>query len=336
MMKKTICMTLMVALFHWAQGQDLSEMYENLLPSVVKILSSEQTDLGNGMVATEGGIGSGVLIGEDGLILTASHVVNTADQIRVEFASGEVVPADVISSVPAADISTIKIRWMPKEYAVAKVGDSDQIKIGNQIIMIGAPYGLDFSLSVGYISGRRIKQYFANGAKRIEFLQTEASINQGNSGGPMFNMNGEVVAIASYILTESGGSQGLGFAATTKVCKELLLEKPTPWTGLEGKILPQEIAEILNVPQGSGLLVQKVVSLSPADFLGLRGGQYDLTIEGTELSLGGDIILEVNGITIRDEDSLSDINRSMQQNDTVQLKVLRGGKVVDLSGTIPK
>ena len=150
----------------------------------------------------------------------------------------------------------------------------------------------------------------------------------------MFNMDGEVVGIASYILSESGGSQGLGFAASINVCKALLLEKPTPWTGLETILLSEVASKVLNLPQNRGLLVQKVVPLSPASFIGLRGGQFPLQIEGTTLHLGGDIILETNGIKIRDENSLSLIMRSMQNQNEVVLKVLRQGQIIELSGSL--
>ena len=334
-MKTSIWICLIALFVTSVQAQDLSELYRQMLPSVVKILTAESTDLGDGMVATEEGLGSGVLISNEGLILTAAHVVQTASKIKVQFATGEVIPAEVVSSVPSADIASIQLVWNPKEtFGIAPIGNSDSLEIGNQIMMVGAPYGLDFSLSVGFMSGRRILKRFTNGDIRVEFLQTDASINRGNSGGPMFNMKGEVVGIASYILTESGGSQGLGFAASSKVCKALLLDKPTPWTGLETTLLSEAASKILNLPQSRGLLVQKVVPMSPASFIGLRGGEYPLEIEETTLYLGGDIILEVNGIKIRDEDSLPVIMQSMQNRATAILKVLRQGEVLELSGSL--
>ena len=206
------------------QAQDLSELYKKVLPSVVKIYTKENINYPSiGYVATSGGLGSGVLIDEEGIILTASHVVQMANSIIVEFDNGEQVPANVISSVTAADVALLKLAWKVKN-PVIKLGDSDKMDVGNEIMMVGAPFGLDFSMSMGYISGRRVMKKFTNGTKFIEFFQTDAAINPGNSGGPMFNMKGEVIGIASYILSKSGGFEGLGFAATSNICQTLLLD----------------------------------------------------------------------------------------------------------------
>jgi serine protease Do len=335
-MKKLISLAVLVVFLQSQMlAQDFSELYEKVLPTVVKIMTGEEhVDSESGYVALETGLGSGVLIDEEGHILTAAHVVQTAKKVIVEFADGKSFLAEVVYSVPMADVALIKTIYKPKGRPFAKLGDSDKIKIGNQILMVGSPYGLEYSLSVGYISGRHVQQRFTNGAKWIEYLQTDASINKGNSGGPMFNTEGEVVGIASYILSESGGFQGLGFAATINVCKTLLLSGKNPWTGLEAKILTGEIASLLNLPQEAGLLVQKVVPLSPADMMGLKGGQYEMEIEDETVLLGGDIILEVNGIEIKNDASLEKILLNLQKARTIKAKVLRAGEIVELEGDI--
>ena len=323
------------ALLPDVSAQDFSELYEKVLPSVVKILTGEEVvDAESGYVALETGLGSGVMIDEEGHILTAAHVVQTAKKVMVQFSNGEALPAEIIYSVPLADVALIKTVYKPKNQFFAKLGDSDEVKVGNQILMVGTPYGLEYSLSVGYISGRHTKKRFTNGVKWIEYLQTDASINKGNSGGPMFNTDGEVVGIASYILSESGGFQGLGFAASINVCKNLLLSGKNPWTGVEATILDGEVAALLNVPQEAGLLVQKVVPLSPADFLGLKGGQYEIEIEGENILLGGDIILEVKGVQIEGEESLEKILLDLQNAKKLKVKVLRAGEILALEGDI--
>ena len=320
--------------FLQAPAQDLSELYKKVLPSVVKIYTEEKVDYPSlGLVSTESGLGSGVLIDESGIILTASHVVNIANSIMVEFSNGEKVPAKVISSVPSADVALLKLTWNVKQPAI-KLGDSDKMEVGNEIMMVGAPFGLDFSMSKGYISGRRVLKKFANGSNFIEFFQTDAAINPGNSGGPMFNMNGEVIGIASYILSKSGGFEGLGFAATSNICKELLLNKDPIWIGVEAVFISKKMGEILNIPQKEALLIQKVAPLSPADLMGLKGGNATLEIDGRTTKVGGDIILAVNGIEVKGEEKFEEIFNTINENDEIVLKVYRAGKTMNIIGKI--
>lgn len=319
-----------------AQAQNLRDHYARLSKSVVKIIvEGQEIEKTTMQKVSSQGIGSGVLISEDGLILTASHVIQTANSVKVQFLDGEVIPAKVISSAPFADVATIQLSWKPKNKVVAKVGNSDNTKVGDQIFMIGAPYGLDFSMSVGYISGRHKKKRFANGTQWIEFFQTDASINQGNSGGPMFNMKGEIVGIASFILSESGGFQGLGFAATSNVCTDLLLDERNAWSGMEGIYISDALAKALNVPQGGGLLVQKVATLSPIGVMGIQGGTIPIDIAGETILIGGDVILAVNGIPL-----INDVNFEKMRVDLEQLEdgksftitVLRDGRKEKFKG----
>jgi serine protease Do len=320
--------------FCLAQAQDLSALYEKVLPSVVKIYTTENVNYPSlGYVATTGGLGSGVLIDEEGIILTASHVVQMANSIMVEFASGEQVPANVISSVPSADVALLKLVYKVKS-PIAKLGDSDKMNVGNEIMMVGAPFGLDFSMSKGYISGRRILKKFANGSKFIEFFQTDAAINPGNSGGPMFNMDGEVIGVASYILSKSGGFEGLGFAATSNICQTLLLDTDPVWIGVEATFVSEELSTILNLPQKGAMLIQKVAPLSPADLMGLKGGFATLELGKTTIHVGGDIVLAVNGIEIKGEENYEALFNSINANDEIVLKIFRGGKTMNIVGKI--
>ena len=321
-------------IFHQLQAQDLSALYNKVLPSVVKIYTKENIKHPSlGFVATSGGLGSGVLIDSEGIILTASHVVQMANSIVVEFANGETIPANVISSVPAADVALLKLAWKVKS-PVVQLGDSDKMEVGNEIMMVGAPFGLDFSMSKGYVSGRRILKKFTNGSKIIEFFQTDAAINPGNSGGPMFNMNGEVIGIASYILSKSGGFEGLGFAATSNICQTLLLDSDPVWIGVEATFISDELSAILNIPQKGALLIQKVAPLSPADLMGLKGSIATLELNETTIAVGGDIVLAVNGIEVNGEESYEAIFNSINANDELVLKVYREGKTLNLTGKL--
>src|SRR5437773_2208897 len=179
----------------------------------------------------------------------------------------------------------------------------------------------------------------ANGVPS-EILQTDASIIMGNSGGPMFNMDGEVVGIVSRILTQSGGFEGVGFAVSAKVAQRVLLTAKAFWTGVDGVLLQDTLAQIFNLPQPAGFLVQQVATGSPAALLGIRAGTWPAKIGTEQLLLGGDIVLAVGGIAITPNGaSLDQIQSHLSQlrpGDSITVNALRGGKVVRLSIAKPR
>ncbi len=297
--KMKLFLSLLFILISNIYSKSIEELYDDLKASVVVIKTDEFVSPENiNHQNTYSGLGSGVLISKDGLILTAAHVVESADQISVEFINGESFSAEVVSSAPYADVALIKIANIPRQARIADLSDSDSVKIGQQIFVIGAPYGIEHSLSVGYLSGKRQQNNFFNQMRSFEFLQTDAAINKGNSGGPMFNLDGKVIGIVSHILSFSGGFEGLGFAASSNMANELVIEKKSMWTGIDGIILQKELAKALNIPQDQAILIQKVAAKSPASRMGLKGGYIPALIAEQELLLGGDIILAVDNIKI--------------------------------------
>ena len=178
------------------------------------------------------------------------------------------------------------------------MANSDTVRVGDPVYIVGAPYGLSYSLSAGLISARWAPNSVYKTMPMAEFFQTDATINTGNSGGPMFNAAGDVIGIVSHNISKSGGSEGLGFVVTMKTAQELLLAKKSFWGGLEGQFLTDDLADLLNVPNNmSGYLVKSVAKGSPGEEAGLRGGTRVVTIDGQQLVLGGDIILSVAGVT---------------------------------------
>ena len=311
----------------------VGEVFAHVHPSVVTIgtVGYGGPRDGTGKVATSAGIGSGVLVSGEGRILTAAHVVQTADELAVGFADGTVQSARVISSDPSIDIALIMLDEAPPSSAlVAPIGNSDRMDVGQSVFVVGAPQGLTHTLTVGHISARRVASSPLHPNVEIDTLQTDAAINQGNSGGPMFNMDGEVVGIVSYIVSKGGGSEGLGFAISSNVCKELLLDRRPMWTGMEYILLSGELASLFNLPEGrSGLLIQHVAKDSPGEKLGLRGGSTTVKIADVEFLLGGDVIMEVFGIGLDEENALPRIRAMFEElpNDGfVELQYLRDGK----------
>ena len=346
-MTKRNSIILAVALSGWpfiqmADGaESLREMFKRVDPSVVVVqTNSHQVVTGPKMqLATLPGLGSGVLISADGKVMTAAHVVQTADEIRVQFQSGESVPARVLTSEPAADVALLQLDRVPAGSTAAKFGDSDEMEAGDQVFVVGAPVGMSHTLTVGHISARRKPNTMFGGMSRAEFFQTDAAINQGNSGGPMFNMAGEVVGIVSHIISKSGGFEGLGFVVTANLARRLLLDQNPFWSGVESFLLSGDLARVFNLPQSAGMLVQRVASNSPAAQLGLKPGTMTAVIEGDPMIVGGDIILEVQGIPIGNDGAsylvIRDRLITLRPGDAITVVVWRNGRKEELTAKRP-
>src|SRR5258705_13327655 len=255
-----------------SQGQQLRDAFRSIQQAVV-IVRTEQKGLApfpqEGLVSLNG-LGSGVLISNDGRVLTAAHLVQAADRTMVEFAQGDLMPATVIGSSLSADVALLQLERCPAHYIPAKLGDSNEVDVGDEIFVVGAPYGISSTLTAGHVSGRRSLKR-SETTTGVEFLQTDASINMGNSGSPVFSLNGEVMGIVSNIMSRSGGSEGLAFAATSNTARRLLEQKPF-WSGIEGLIVDGDFAKALNLPHSAGLLVQRVAERSFAWRSGIHAG----------------------------------------------------------------
>jgi len=318
-------------------AQTVREVFRKVTPSVV-VIRAERRDVTTGGQTSFTETGSGVLISKDGKVMTAAHVVHAMDRIAVQFLGGETVGARVLASEPAADLSLLQLDRVPPGALVAPMADSNTVQVGDEVIIVGAPYGLSYSLSVGYISARWAPNTVYRTMPLAEFFQTDATINTGNSGGPMFTMAGEVIGIVSHNISKGGGSEGLGFVVTMNTARQLLLEKKSFWSGLEGLLLSDRAADLLNLPpRASGFIVKTVAKDSPGDQIGLRGSTMLVPIAGQEVPLGGDIILTVNGISMsaanmaRIRDGLS----RLPPGGEFKVTILRAGQVLELTGHMP-
>jgi serine protease Do len=327
---------LLAGLTSGVEAQTPGEVFRKVAPSVVVIRAKGQEIAASGQTRF-GETGSGVLISSDGKVMTAAHVVHTMDEISVEFLGGETVKARVIASEPAADLSLLQLERVPPGAKASPLADSDPIRVGDPVIIVGAPYGLSYSLSAGLISARWKPNTVYKTMPLAEFFQTTATINTGNSGGPMFATNGEVIGIVSHNISKSGGSEGLGFVVTINTAKKLLLEKRSFWSGLEGQILSDAQADLLNLPPGAtGFIVKTVAKDSPADRMGLRGATMIANLGGDQVPLGGDIILTVEGLKAE----AANLNKIREQlasqspGSPFKVTVLRAGRVLELTGRV--
>jgi serine protease Do len=319
-----------------AEAKSLSEVFRRVNPAVVIVFTKEYaySRVDPGATVTRGGFGSGVVISEDGLVMTAAHVVQIADEVAVRFQDGRTVGAKVTGASMQADVALLTLESVPDDLVAVELGNSNAVDIGDEVFVVGAPYGVDHTLTVGYLSGRRMPRSACRQLVPVEFLQTDAAINQGNSGGPMFSVDGKLIGIVSHIMTRSGGSEGLGFAISSNSAKALLLEQKSFWIGLDAYFVSGDLAEALNVPQDAGLLVQRVASGSPGAEMGLTPGQIPIKVGREEILLGGDIILEVQGQPVS-----TDVEKTCKIRDTmgalrvgsrIEMKVLRRGEILTL------
>src|SRR6266404_3027554 len=334
-------------------GQQLREAFRKVHQSVVMV-RTKQIDLPSSskqVMSITDGLGSGVLISADGKILTAAHVVQTADVASVEFPDGQEIIARVIGSDVRSDVALLQLKRVPSGIVPATLGDSNKVEVGDQIFVIGAPYGISQTLTAGHVSGRHRLNRNDESSTSVEFLQTDAAVNGGNSGSPMFNLDGEVVGIVSSLMSHSGGSEGLAFAAASNTARRFLLDRQPLWWGIDGLLVTGDLAKVLNLPQPAGFLVQRIGEGSIGSSLGLNPGALRATIQGTDILLGGDVILSVNEIQItaactaakavevRCDDSYERIYNSvgaLKLGDNLVVKVLREGRVMNLSTTIER
>ena len=330
-MRTLVSLLLLMTAGNGLAQEDLTDLYRSLKPSVVTIMAKNSDRAG-------GALGSGVVIDRDGHIMTAAHVVHTANKILVRFADEQVIPAEIIISNTTADLALLKLSHVPAGLVPARLGDSDSALVGKRVFIIGAPYGLNQSLSAGYVSGRINKETLAGG-EILQLVQTDAAVNQGNSGGPMFDSDGMVVGIVSSILSKSGGFDGIGFAVAINVAKKTLLDGPSFWTGFDAVFLGPEFSAILNVPTGGGLLVQHVAEDSLASHAGLKAGTTLTRIFNRDFMLGGDVILSIHGASCTQPHDFARIRRDLEElrdGDPFVIEVLRAGKHLELTGIVDR
>lgn len=326
----------------------LGNIYERVSPSVVNI--DVAVAVNTEFDAIDVGSGSGFIYSESGYIITNSHVVRDADGIRVTFRDGYVAEADLIGIDDFSDLAVIRVAADPSRLIPVVFGNSDDLYVGQRVIAIGNPFGLESSMTTGTISalGRTLpsaelldpnQQPFKNPS----IIQVDAEINPGNSGGPLLNSYGEVVGVNTAIRTETGTFQGVGFAvpASTvqRVVPELIEngEVAYSWLGIsslspEGGFGLAGLADALGLPVTTGVLLQTVTPDSPADLAGLRGGVNNGTVvRGREIYVGGDIIVAINEHFVETMDDLVGyLVVNTKPGDEVILTIVRDGETIDI------
>lgn len=264
-----------------AQFPSFADLAEKLTPSVVNIssFSQSETENGEGNTLLSESLGSGFIIDGNGYIITNNHVVDKAESISITLSDNTKTEARVIGKDPKTDLALIKIETKRPLNAV-KFGDSDKIRVGDWVLAIGNPFGLGSSVTAGIVSA---KSRDIESGPYDSFIQTDASINQGNSGGPMFNLQGEVIGISSAIFSTTGASQGVGFAIPANLAGWVISqlkehgEVKRGWIGIKIQPNTPEIADSLGISANQGVVVSGVTEQGPAQKAGLQAGDIVLS-----------------------------------------------------------
>jgi S1-C subfamily serine protease len=292
--------------------------------------------------------GSGFVIDDEGHILTNNHVVEGASKVTVKLGDSEkTYDAEVVGTDPGTDIALLQVDAPAKEVQPLTLGRSSEAEVGDPVVAIGNPFGLDRTVTSGIVSALQRQIEAPNGFSISHVIQTDAAINPGNSGGPLINSAGEVIGINAQIATGGGGNGnvGIGFAIPIDTVRAEIEQLKTngevdhAFIGITGGTVTPELAKAVNLPVDEGVIVQSVVKDSPADKAGLEAGDTPATIEGQEVRLGGDIITEVDGKKLKSMDELVEIIQGSKPGDTLELKVVHDGdeKTADVTlGTQPE
>jgi S1-C subfamily serine protease len=307
----------------------MTQLFQDTDQSVVSIAA----------FGSENAQGSGFIYSENGHIVTNQHVVEGADKIEVSFIDGTTRTAEIVGTDPYTDLAVLKVS--KKDLESLELGNSSNVEVGQRAVAIGNPFGLRGSMTSGIISQKGRTLRTQGGFSTPNVLQTDAAINPGNSGGPLMNVQGEVIGVNTAIESNTGVFSGIGFAIPSNTVKRVvpdLVEEGDhshPWIGVQGIDVNQDIAEEMSLENSTGFLVMEVIHGGPADSAGLQPGDRNATIDGSELTVGGDVIVAINGQRIRGiSDVLLYLARDAEVGETIQITVVRDGEKVQVPLTL--
>jgi S1-C subfamily serine protease len=318
--------------------ESVPEIFRRVSPSVVYI-SALAIDPFKIADRVSWSISSGFIISDDGLVLTNSHGVFGRQVIIVTLDDGRKTRAKLLGADPILDLAVLRIPVASEGQTTASLGDSDSVRVGEDVIAIGNPLGLDQTLTHGVVSGVNRILNESPMSMRLPLIQTDAAINPGNSGGPLLNRCGEVIGITTSMMSDA---QNIGFAVPINIAKPFIPELIKqgriirPWFGMSGQLVTKELMEIISMPLVKGFLVETIEPGSPAEQTGIHGGMLPVTIAGTEFLLGGDIITDMNGQSLDDPKKFAELVRSLKVGDKVHLTLYREKETRKVEFTLPE
>ena len=326
--------TLVLATAAGAQpcAEPLAAVFERISPAVVSI-QAMKINKAKPQRRFETIVGSGVIIDKDGQILTNAHVVDGAASLTVTLDSGNKSPARILGLDPVLDIALLRVE-SAAALPVARLGDSTAVKVGDEVVAIGNPIGLDQTMTRGIVSGLN---RLLPGVSDEPMIQTDAPINPGNSGGPLVDRCAGVVGINTLI---SEDAQSIGFAVPINAAKSILRDLRElgrvvrPWLGMQGRAVDNRLGGVVRMPVTPGYLVEVVYDGSPADRAGVRGGNLSVVVQGEEYLLGGDILTAINGTPIRSHTDYITRVKLLRVGQRVKITVVRDGQPREMTLTV--
>jgi S1-C subfamily serine protease len=329
---------------------DVADIYRRSAPGVVQITSTSRgasgTDVFGNPVPGEPqrALGSGFVIDKEGHVVTNYHVVQGATSIEVSFSNQETVSAKVVGTDPSTDLALLDVDVDAKALTPLALADSDQVQVGDPVVAIGNPFGLERTVTAGIVSALQREVSAPNDYTIDHVIQTDAPINSGNSGGPLIDAQGRVIGVNSQIETANGGggNVGIGFAVPSNTVKSVVAQLlddgkvDRAFLGVTLQDVDPDVAQVLRLPAKEGVLVASVKPGSPADKAGIVGGETQVVVAGESYQLGGDMIVAVDGKDVTSVDQLRDTIASHAPGDSVSVTVVnkdgkRSTKSVELT-----
>jgi S1-C subfamily serine protease len=326
-------------LFQPGKGMSINEIYRASAPAVVHIETTTRVQqpsdfFGNpfGTTQTQRALGSGFVIDKAGHIVTNYHVVRGASAIQVSFSNNEHFKAKLIGVDPSTDSALLQVHVKSRALKSLPLGNSESVRVGDQVIAIGNPFGLDRSVTAGIVSAVQRRIEAPNQLSISHVIQTDAALNHGNSGGPLLNAQGQVIGVNAQIETggQSQGNVGIGFAIPINTVKDVVAELikhgkvEHPFLGIEGKTLQPNIARLFHLPVTTGVLVASVRPGTGAAKAGVNPSTNQVTVEGESWPAGGDVIVSVDGQSVPSVERLVDLIASKKPGNKIDLGVVRG------------
>lgn len=321
-------------------AMSVNEIYERAAPGVVQITSTPGST-GSGL-SPQPALGSGFVLDKAGHIVTNYHVIQWADQIRVSFSNRDTVEAQLVGTDPSTDLAVLRVETSASGLKPLPLGDSDRVEVGDQVVAIGNPFGLDRTATAGIVSALQRLITAPNQFTIEHVIQTDAPINHGNSGGPLLNARGEVIGVTTQIETGgvTSGNVGIGFAVPSNTVKDVVAQilrtgrVDRSYLGISGQAVSSDVADKYNLPVEKGVLVESVTNGSGADKAGLQSGETQVVVAGETYILGGDIIVAFDGEKISSIEQLRDAIAAHKPGDKVKLAIYRDRKKTGVTVTL--
>jgi S1-C subfamily serine protease len=319
------------------RGMTVNEIYERAASGVVQI-----TSVGTNIGSAAAQQGSGFVLDKAGHIVTNYHVVRDADQIRVSFSNRDTVEARLVGTDPSTDLAVLQVDTSASALTPLPLGDSDRVQVGDPVVAIGNPFGLDRTATSGIVSALQRLITSPNFFTIDHVIQTDAPINHGNSGGPLLNSRAQVIGVNTQIETGgvASGNVGIGFAVPSNTVKDVVAQimrtghVDHAYLGIAGREVNAEVAETYNLPVEKGVLVESVRNGTGADNAGLRGGDTEVVVAGETFVLGGDIVVSVDGKQISSVEQLRDAIAGHKPGDKVKVVIYRGANKSGVTVTL--